>query len=54
MLDDYERGWRAGRRAAQRQAKNPKREVNDPKVPTSVADRELYLRAWQEAWFAPA
>ncbi len=51
MLDDYDRGWRAGRRAADRHAKNPQHEVNDPKVPSLVADPAVYMRGWQDGWF---
>ncbi len=52
MIDDEDRGWRDGRKALQKQSKNPERDVSDPKVPTSVDDPAAYLRAWQEAWFA--
>lgn len=50
-MDDYDRGWAAGRKAVQKHEKNPQIEVRDPRVPPSVADREVYLQGWQEAWF---
>ena len=52
VIDDYDRGWCDGRKALQKHSKNTERDVNDPKVPPSVADRAVYLRGWQEAWFA--
>lgn len=50
MLDDEDRGYRAGRRAGARFARNPQREPNDPTIPSTVTDSEVYLRNWREGW----
>lgn len=50
MLNDEERGYRAGRRAGARFARNPQRDPQDPKIPSAVADSVVYLRYWREGW----
>ncbi|AHD24332.1 hypothetical protein Y013_26405 (plasmid) [Rhodococcus pyridinivorans SB3094] len=50
MLDDEDRGYRDGRRAGARFARNPKREPKDPAIPRWVSDPHVYLRFWQEGW----
>lgn len=42
MLDDGERGYRAGRRAGARFARNPHRDPQDPKIPSAVTDSVVY------------
>ncbi|APE12712.1 MULTISPECIES: hypothetical protein [unclassified Rhodococcus (in: high G+C Gram-positive bacteria)] len=50
MLDDEDRGYRDGRRAGARFARNPTREPKDPAIPRWVSDPHVYLRFWQEGW----
>ncbi|MFF0243110.1 hypothetical protein ACFYRW_23225 [Rhodococcus pyridinivorans] len=50
MLDDEDRGFRDGRRAGARFARNPQREPKDPAIPRWVTDPHVYLRCWQEGW----
>lgn len=50
MLDDEDRGYRDGRRAGARFARNPTREPKDPAIPRWVSDPHVYLSFWQEGW----
>lgn len=50
MLDDEDRGYRDGRRAGARFARNPTRAPKDPAIPRSVTDPHVYQRCWQEGW----